>query len=239
MWITVKLRKINIILVLALLFFFITGIILYADRKPAVKAVFFDEINYPMLIIDAGHGGADGGAVASDGSKESLINLKIAEKLHAISAFLGINSLMTREGEELPYPDDRDTIAKMKRWDQQRRLELINTTPNPVFISIHQNKYPDPRPFGPQVLYGRHEKSRILGEGCHELMNQMLCPENRRVATPASDDIYLMKNADCPAILIECGFISNDAELNRLNSGEYQKKLAAVILKAYLDYLDK
>ncbi len=236
MWITIKIRKTYVLFAAVLLFFLITGIILFIKRPNEVILTSVLESSSPILIIDAGHGGADGGAVALDGSKESIINLQIAERIYAVSGFLGINSVMTRRSEELSYPSDRDSISKMKRWDQQRRLELINSMQSVVFISIHQNKYPDPMPSGPQVLYGKNEISKCLGEGCHELMNQILCPENRRLAMPASDDIYLLKNAQCPAILVECGFLSNKNDLKQLKDDDYQKKIAAVIIKAYLDY---
>ena len=220
----------------ALLFFIITGIISYKSSTDNAEYAFAENHNSRMLIIDPGHGGADGGAVAADGSKESEINLQLSKKLNELAGILGVNTLMTRDSEDLPYPSELNTIAQMKRWDQRRRLEIINSHESAVFISIHQNKFPDPRPYGPQVLYGQASDSEALGEICHKLLNDKLCPENRRLPAAASKDIYLMKNAKCTAILVECGFISNEAELYRLKDDTYQKKLAAVILKSYLDF---
>lgn len=220
----------------ALLFFALTGIILYKCTQTDPLPVFRDVCPGKILIIDAGHGGADGGAVAANGVRESLLNLSVAEKLNAAALLLGVQTVMTRESEELPYPEGADTVAKMKRWDQKRRLEIVNSQQNAVFISIHQNKYPDPRPNGPQVLYSPSEASKQLGERCHELLNGNLCPENRRLASEASKDIYLMANAECPAILVECGFISNAEELEKLQSENYQRKLALIVLASYFDF---
>lgn len=225
--------------ILTLLFCIATGIIIFIEDG---KADFTDTMSFipdrTILIIDPGHGGADGGAVAADGSIESAINLAVALKLDSLAHFFGVESLMTRTDESLAYPDSASSIAEKKRWDQRTRLELINSAENAVLISIHQNYYPDPRPVGPQVLYGKSEASKALGELCHGLLNENLCPENRRVAAPALDNIYLMKNAGCTAILVECGFMSNAGELQMLRNDEYQKKLAAIMLASYLCHIN-
>ncbi len=230
-------RKLYLCIAAALLFCFITGIIIYnqSDSIQTANTTLAHDSSM-ILIIDAGHGGADGGAVAMNGTNESIINLSIALKLNSLAGILGQKTLLIRDSEELAYPEDADTIAKMKRWDQHRRLDLINSSDNAVLISIHQNKYPDPRPFGPQVLYGNFSGSEELGTECHNLLNKFLCPQNRRVAMAASKDIYLMKNAACPAILVECGFISNNNELALLLDENYQKKLAAILISVFLGY---
>lgn len=224
----------HIFIIALLLFSLLTGIIFsevcYAEACSAVPG----DTNTGVLIIDPGHGGADGGAVAADGTNESTINLDIALRLDALARFFGQHTILTRDSNDLPYPESEDSIAKKKRWDQHRRLELINSNESAVLISIHQNKYPDPRPYGPQVLYSHSSDSEKLGVKCHELLNTCLSPENRRLAIPASDDIYLMKNAKCTAILVECGFLSNPHELCKLQDNTYQKKLAAILLSAYL-----
>ena len=189
-----------------------------------------------VLIIDPGHGGADGGASAADGTLESDINLAVALRLRALAGLYGVETLMTRESEDIDYPEGADTLAEMKRADQRARLELINSTPGAVLISIHQNYYPDPRPSGSQVFYAPSEGSEALAGIAHGLIADKLCPDNRRVAAPAEERIYLMREAECPAILVECGFISNAEELAKLTSGEYQTKLAASLLSAYLQY---
>ena len=221
-----------------LLFCFITGIIIVMGQHNSecvdTMSVISDR---NCLIIDAGHGGADGGAVAADGSKESEINISVALKLKELCDLMGINNLMTRDSESLPYPESAASIADKKNWDQRRRLDIINSDPNAVLTSIHQNFYPDPRPSGVQVLYGKAGNSRELGEKCHEILNSVLTPDNRRLASAAPDNIFLMNRAECTAILVECGFISNPEELENLKTESYQMKIAAVLLAAYLEHI--
>ncbi len=188
-----------------------------------------------VLVIDAGHGGEDGGAVASDGTLESDVNLIVALRLEALARFCGVETRMTRRTRELDYPPELTKTAQRKTWDQHRRAELANATPGAVLVSIHQNKYPDPRPHGPQVLYAADEESRGFGEAAHALLTQALYPENRRVAAPARKEIYLLRAAECPAILAECGFLSNPEEAARLAEPDCQKRIALALFGAYLE----
>ena len=201
----------------------------YPGTEPE-EAVSVFSAEGPVLIIDAGHGGADGGAV------ESSINLAIAQKLELLSGLFGVETVMTRESEDIAYPDEADTIAKMKRADQNARVNLINSIPDGVLISIHQNYYPDSRPSGAQVLYAATDGSQELGEIAHTAITASLCPDSRRVAAPVSSEIYLMRSVHCPAILVECGFISNAEELLMLKNSVYQNEIAALLLTSYLQY---
>ena len=207
----------------------------YPGTEPE-EAVSVFSAEGPVLIIDAGHGGADGGAVAEDGTVESSINLAIAQKLELLSGLFGVETVMTRESEDIAYPDEADTIAKMKRADQNARVNLINSIPDGVLISIHQNYYPDSRPSGAQVLYAATDGSQELGEIAHTAITASLCPDSRRVAAPVSSEIYLMRSVHCPAILVECGFISNAEELLKLKNSVYQNEIAALLLTSYLQY---
>ena len=188
-----------------------------------------------VLIIDPGHGGEDGGAVAADGTMEALLNLSIAQKLNDLASFCGVQTLMTRTGEHIDYPTDAATISARKTADQKQRVALINSIPNGILISIHQNWYPTSGPHGAQVLYARNPESEAFGTLMHAKLIESLDPENRRVAAPVSDDIYLMRNAQCPAVLIECGFLSNPEELSRLKENAYQTKLGMLMLSAFFD----
>ena len=188
------------------------------------------------LVIDAGHGGEDGGAVSADGVLESDINLKIALRMETLAHFCGVPTRMTRSSGEIDYPPELTKTAQRKVYDQKKRVELICETPNAVLISVHQNKYPDPRPRGPQVLYGSGEESKCFGELAHELLTTAVYPENRRVAAPISKDIYLMRMVDCPAILAECGFLSNREEAALLGTDACQTRIACALLCAYLQY---
>ncbi len=190
----------------------------------------------PMLIIDPGHGGEDGGAVASDGSKESELNLAIALKAEALCRFLGIESVMTRNSETLDYPESADTIRAKKQADQKARISLINSAPNGILLSIHQNLYPSASPSGSQVLYSKNENSIALAEIMQNKLTTHLDPDNRRGIAQIADSIYLMKYAKCPAVLVECGFISNPEELAMLKNDVYQQKLAAAMIASYIEF---
>ncbi len=190
------------------------------------------------LIIDPGHGGYDGGAVSDRGTVESVINLEIALRLEQLCGFLGFETVMTRNSEEIEYPPQADTIKTKKTADQKARLALINDTENAVLISIHQNCYPDERPFGAQVLYAPTDGSKEFGEYMQNMMLQHLIPNNRRTASLISENIYLMNNISCPAVLIECGFISNYSEEKLLNTHEYQLKIATVAVSCYAEKLE-
>ncbi|MCD7845936.1 MAG: N-acetylmuramoyl-L-alanine amidase [Oscillospiraceae bacterium] len=190
----------------------------------------------PVLVIDAGHGGADGGAVAADGTLESDLNLDIALRLEALAAFWGVDTVMTRDSAEIDYPAEADTLAAMKRADQYARAALVNSTAGAVLVSIHQNNYPAAAPWGIQVFYGSVAGSDALAAVLQENLTGQLCSNTRRLAEPIDSSIYLMKKASCTAVLVECGFLSNAEDLSKLKTEEYRLELAAVILASYLQY---
>ena len=164
------------------------------------------------------------------------MNLQIALRARAIAELTGIEVIMTRDSPDIAYPDDATTIAERKKADQHQRAELIRRTDNAVLISIHQNCYPDRKPSGAQVLYAASPGSVTLGSRMHDNLVAYLDPQNRRVAVPISEKIYLMREVNCPAVLVECGFLSNESECAKLEDGVYQTKLAAVIIASYLQY---
>ncbi len=220
----------------ALLFFSGTAIIISsAGRRDSLTAAVRPVS--ATLVIDAGHGGLDGGAVSADGVQESGINLAIAQKLHDLCRLLGEDCILTRSSESLDYPPEAKTVREKKLWDQKKRVAKANAAENAVLISIHQNLYPDPRPCGSQVLYAGTEGSQLLAELTHENLRVHLCPGNRRVAVPAADTIFLLKSICCPAILVECGFLSNPAEASRLAASDYQTEIAAILCASYLQFI--
>lgn len=187
------------------------------------------------LIIDAGHGGEDGGAISLSGVKESEVNLAIAAKLDQIIAFFGVPTIMTRYSEELHYSEKSDTIREKKAEDQNKRLQLINGINNAVLISIHQNKFPDGSPFGAQVLFSPTNGSKEFANYMQTLLISSLNTKNRRSASKVPNNILLMNHVKCPAILIECGFLSNAGEEKLLMTDAYRLKIAAVIAAGFLD----
>lgn len=233
----VNMKKYRLVVIAVLLFGVLTAIITQRINLDAEAAEVINrtEGQY-VLIIDAGHGGLDGGASSADGMLESTVNLAVAKRLEFLAQFFGVETVMTRTSDELDYPESAVTVREKKNWDQKTRAELIASVQNAVLISIHQNIYPDPRPYGSQVLYGTAQGSQELGELAHSLLIETLNPENRRVAEPISEKIYLMRKAQCPAILVECGFMSNPQESKLLSDSGYQTKLAMVLLASYLRY---
>lgn len=186
------------------------------------------------LVIDAGHGGEDGGAVSDTGNIESEINLSIALKLEQIMGLYGVDPVMTRSSGDISYPDDAGTISSKKTADTRNRVKLVNSIDNPVLISIHQNKYTSSGPFGAQVLYSDTSGSKDFAETLQELLISKINPENYRTASEIQENVYIMNNVDCPAVLVECGFLSNPDENRLLETDSYKTKLAAVIASGYL-----
>ncbi|MDR2606617.1 MAG: N-acetylmuramoyl-L-alanine amidase [Oscillospiraceae bacterium] len=189
-------------------------------------------------IIDAGHGGADGGAVEGD-VIESQLNLQVALKLDALMGLFGKTAILTRDSNELDYPADADTLRKMKTADSNSRRALVRSTPNAVFISIHQNKFKSASAHGAQVFYGRGDGSRELAELLQESMRVVLEPSNSKKPKLISDKIFLMQDTGCPAVLVECGFISNPSERELLTNDAYQTKIAAALLSGLLQSIEQ
>lgn len=188
------------------------------------------------LIIDPGHGGMDGGTSSKSGVLESEINLAISHKLEKLLGFLAYDSVLTRTTQELDYPAGL-TTAQKKAWDQANRINLINSYDNAVLISIHQNYYPDSRPSGTQVFYGKKDGSKEFAELLHSNLNYHFYPQNRRVAAPISESILIMKKADCTAVLVECGFLSNASDTEKLRSTNHQVKISMVLAASYMQHI--
>ena len=219
----------SVLLILSICAVSVWAIVYYSDRMAAASAL----LQMPTLVIDAGHGGFDGGAISEDGTRESEINLSIALRLESIVRFCGQKTIMTR------WDDSRktDILSYSERDDLKQRADLVNGTENAVLISIHQNYYPTAQPKGAQVLYSSFGNSEKLGKSMQELLVSRLDPENRRLAAPAPSDLYLTANARCPAVLVECGFMSNNFEVMKLKDPVYQTQLATVIAATYLSYI--
>ena len=185
------------------------------------------------LVIDPGHGGLDGGAIAFNGVKESEINLAVGLKLRSLAEFFGVRAVMTRESDEV----FEDYSRYSEHEDLVRRTEEINSVSNAVLISIHQNFYPTSQPSGAEVLYAPTKGSRELGETTQRNLVTLLQPGNRRLAGPASKSLFITSHITCPGILAECGFLSNQSDLELLTQENYQTSLAAVLLLSYLQFI--
>ena len=183
----------------------------------------------PTVVIDAGHGGIDGGAVAND-IIEKDINLAIAQKLDAMLRMGGFDTVMVRNEDISIHDDSADTVHEKKVSDLYNRLKLAQSTPNDIFVSIHQNKFPQSRYYGAQVFYGpKNEESSALAQTIQQNIASYLQPENERETKRATNDLFILYNVECPAVLVECGFLSNANEAALLATEEYQDQLAFII----------
>lgn len=192
----------------------------------------------PTFIIDAGHGGIDGGAVAADGTVEKGINLSIAFKLKTILTTLGYPIIMTRESDCLINDDGLTSVKSCKTSDIKNRLKILENAPNGILLSIHQNKYSAAKYSGTQVFYSPgNPESHYLATTLQNVVRQNVQPENTRVEKQSGSEIYLLYHATRPAVMIECGFISNPDELEKLKSDSYQQLIAYAVAVGVLQYL--
>ncbi|MBQ7129876.1 MAG: N-acetylmuramoyl-L-alanine amidase [Oscillospiraceae bacterium] len=187
------------------------------------------------IVIDAGHGGVDGGAVSCTGVPESRLNLEIALRLEAVFHLLGYDTEMIRT-EDISVYTKGETIARKKISDLKERVRRVNDTDNALLLSIHQNTFPDGRYSGAQVFYAGTSGSRELACQLQSSLNSSLSAGSRRQEKQA-DGIYLMEHIRCRGVLVECGFLSNHQEEQRLRNADYQKKLSAVIACTTAQYL--
>lgn len=190
-----------------------------AENAPVSRSV--------RIILDAGHGGIDGGAVSCSGLPESQYNLQIALRLEDLLHLMGYETRMIRR-EDVSVYTKGETIAQKKASDLKERLRIANETPEALYLSIHQNYYPDSRYSGAQVFYPDTPGSRELAQHMQSALCAALDPGNHRQARK-STGVYLMERMPCTGLLIECGFLSNPQEEARLRSPAYQQKLCDVI----------
>ena len=233
MFVTIDLKRlIKIVLIVALLAaaaVFVKIFVSNGGLKPVIN-----QNSRSTLVLDAGHGGIDGGAISDSGLKESDINLQIALKTEALVRFLGIDTVMTRETDT----DNSDNKAYSEHDNLVQRVKLANSTENAVLISIHQNKFPSAVVSGAEVMYSDNDDSKALGLITQDNLVALLDSSNRRVARPAPKELLLTSSVECPTILVECGFMSNPQEVQKLASNDYQLKLAANLAGSYIQFLN-
>ena len=188
------------------------------------------------VVIDAGHGGEDGGAVSISGAIESRLNLSIAQRLDMIFGLYGINTMMLRNSDVSLHSPTAQTIREKKVSDLHNRVSTIESLKDPIVISIHQNTFPDRKYHGAQVFYANGDLSLPFAQITQDLLRKTLDPNNARKPTVIPSTVYLMNHIHCKAILVECGFLSNPDEDILLQSPQYQIKLAASLAGAYIQY---
>lgn len=180
-----------------------------------------------IIVLDAGHGGADGGASGPDGTRECDLNLAITLKTDAVLGLLGEETLLLRSTDTDLSSSDAKSISQKKVSDIRRRVELTNSQPGAILVSIHCNTYSQEKYHGAQVFYTGGAKE--FGETMQLALKNGVDPANARMAKAVSPDVYLMNHIKVPGILVECGFLTNSQELTNLKDPGYQTRLAVTI----------
>lgn len=192
----------------------------------------------PLIILDAGHGGIDGGAVSDSGIVEKDINLAIAIDLRDLLESSGFQVLMTRESDVSIHDENATTVRQIKVSDIHNRLKIMQEHPGCIFISIHQNHYTQSQYHGAQCFYSTAKpSSKELAAQLQLAFQEKLQPDNTREIKPSGSEIYLMYHADTTAVLAECGFLSNPGEAAKLGTSEYQRQVAFTLFTGLVDYL--
>ena len=186
------------------------------------------------LVLDAGHGGEDGGAVSLTGVPESQINLAIVLKLRDVLGLYGVDPILLRETDVSLHDGDAGTLREKKRSDLKNRVAAVEEVEGGILLSVHQNTYPSSRYHGTHVFYAPTEGSQALAERFQNSIKAALQPDNQRAVKQIPDTVYIMNHVTCPAVLIECGFLTNPEEEALLRDEDYQRKLSAVIAAAWL-----
>lgn len=190
------------------------------------------------VLIDPGHGGFDGGTVAENGTCEKHLNLSISLLLRDMLDAVGIHTLMTRVTDVSLADESANTIRSRKVSDMNQRLQLYEQAE--AVISIHQNHFDSAQYKGTQVFYSaNHADSQLLADCIQQFARQQLQPDNNREIKKATNGIYLLHHTYQPAVLVECGFLSNPEERALLETNDYQQQIAFIILSGYFDYLSQ
>ena len=232
-----KSHRVTAAVLAAILFLFVSAFGLYHHFRSSDTTVFAPASRqHHMLIIDPGHGGEDGGAVSVSGVPESGINLAIALKCEQVAGLFGLPVQLLRQDDSSLADDDSETLREKKRSDLETRVEIVNGTENALLLSIHQNNFTQPEYSGAQVFFRPEQQSQLWASKMQEQLRNGIDPENRRQPKEIPEDIYLMSHIDCPAILVECGFLSNPQEDQLLQTSDYQCRLAVVLTGTCLEH---
>lgn len=231
----ILLRKRDLVLSCLFCCFFL-GLAVVLWQGSAVP-VFHVRNDVPVtVVIDPGHGGEDGGAVSPGGVAEGQINLAVSLRVSDLLRFAGERTRLTRSEDVTICDEGLDTMRQRKISDLKNRVKLVEATENAVLLSIHQNSLPSsPVTHGAQVFWNRREGAEVLAESIQNALNANVNAGNEKRPRQIPDSIYLMKNITAPGVLVECGFLSNPPETERLQDPAYQLRLAAAITAGYLN----
>ena len=190
------------------------------------------------IVLDCGHGGPDGGAVGADGSLEKDINLALGKCLRELLLQNGYTVVMTRETDTFICDDHSASLREQNVSDLHNRLKIAESYPNSVFISLHMNNFSVPRYWGSQLFYSpNHPGSQPLAKSIFNRLTATVQKGNDRPLKEMDSSVYIIYHATHPALLLECGFMSNPEELQKFNSAEYRAKFAFETMLGIYDYL--
>lgn len=207
-----------------------------AEKKVSLASI---GVTKPVIVIDAGHGGEDGGTQSASGILEKDINLSISKKIEAILKAQGFNTVMIRSDDRLIYDEDCSSMRSKKSSDIMNRFEIMKKYPKCIFLSIHQNYFTQSKYSGAQVFHRpNHIESSELAQCIQNSIVNSLQKENTRQIKPCTSSVYLIYNAVTTAVMVECGFLSNVNEAEKLNNDEYQTQMAKAVAKGLQDYLN-
>lgn len=204
----------------------------------AFHADFFEK--KATIVVDAGHGGEDGGAVGVNGLVEKDINLAIALALAENLKANNFQVILVRDGDYSVGDQSLSTVAERKRSDTKNRVRLVEETGECLLVSIHQNQFSQSQYSGAQMFYSpNNPESAQLAECIRESVVSSLQPDNTRQNKEAGEEIYLLTHCQVPAVLVECGFLSNPEEANLLSQEAYQQDMAAAIYNGIVSFLEQ
>lgn len=228
-----RLIFINLIIVISIFYYS-----LFSNNNLNTQLVSSTPVGNRTIILDAGHGNPDGGAVGEDGSIESDINLHIVLKLQSLLESSGCNVVLTRSDENGIYETSADTIREKKISDMKNRVDIANNSDAELFLSIHMNKLEQSQYSGWQTFFKNDDdSSKEIAENVQTSLNYFLKKENSRTIKSISG-IYLTKNVEIPLVIVECGFLSNPEENKLLQTASYQDELAWSIYIGIMDYFE-
>lgn len=209
------------------------------DTSPLLPSDSALSQNEICIVIDAGHGGEDGGCEGG-GLVEKDLNLDIALRLSELLKRSGVKVVLTRETDVLLYDVNSDYKGKKKAQDVRKRLEIASSCEGAMLVSIHMNYYPQTQYSGLQVWYSKNDpRSRALAALIQSETKSTLQPNNKRSIKESTSSIFLLHNATFPAVLVECGFLSNPDEAAALGDATYRQMLAEVIFRSIMSYISQ
>jgi len=193
-----------------------------------------------VIVLDAGHGGIDGGCTSVNGALEKDINLKILLKVRDMCEAFGYKVVVTRDTDKSIHDENVTGVGNQKKSDMDNRLKIINKNTNSIAISIHQNQFTQSQYKGTQMFYSTtNPLNEKLARSMQGQFVSLLQPENTREIKPVGKELFLQYFAKCPSVLVECGFLSNPEEATLLESEEYQNKVAFTIFSGINNFLSE